>query len=146
MPMSQFWLKYSSSCKITLIFFPQPEECHWHSPSRKEKNKSFVQDHSVWVFKWRPMTLRYKPACKNLVSFRAQKWSPLPAVILKQVCLSLNAYALQPALGRNLQWKFHLNQEEEIWVLEYINAVIIIFPWLLCKKYSGKAIFSLCLC
>lgn len=143
--MCQFWLKYSSSCKITLIFFPQPEECHWHSPSRKEKNKSFAQDHLVWVFKWRPMTLRYKPACKSLVSFRAQKWSPLPTVILKQESLSLNAYALQPALGRNLQWRFHLNQEEEIWVLEYINVVIIIFPWLLCKKYPGMSIFSLCL-
>lgn len=145
MPICQFWLKYSFSCKITPIFFLQPE-CHWHSPSRDQKNKSFVQDHSVYVFKWRPMTLRYKPVCKNLVSFRAQKRSPLPAVILKQVCLSLNAYALQPALGRNLRRRFHLKQKDKIWVLEYINVVIIIFHWLLCKKYSGMATFSLCLC
>lgn len=144
--MSQFWLKYSSSCKITLIFFfPSQKNATGIHQAEKRKNKSFVHDHSVCVFQWRRMTLRCKPVCKHLVSFRAQKWSPLPAVISKQVCFSLNAYALQPALSRNLQWRFYLNQEEEIWVLEYINMILTVFPWLLCKKYSGVTTFSLCL-
>lgn len=135
--------KTVTALKSFRFFPPSRNATGIHQAWNRKSN--FFQDHTVWLFKWRPMTLRYKHVYKNLISFRIQSHL-LPAVICKPVCLCLNACPLQPALGRNSPWGFYSKQNKETWMLEYINVFIIIFPLFFCDNSTGVTTFLFWLC